>query len=110
MTEESDVHSHIATDDISSKSNRNIASLLQVYTFFSLMFQTLFKLSDRAVTVLFFCHVSTTISCVLLLSIPASFLSKLPKSICAARILAEGHPYRNFLCNMYVVLHAIHCT
>lgn len=73
-----------------------VSPLLRLYTFFLLMFQTLFRLSDTAVTVLlaflalFFQTVSRTFN-----SLPDSFLSRLPNNIRAARQLATNPDNKN---------------
>ena len=64
--------------------------LLRLYSFFLLMFQTLFRLSDTALTVLlsflslFFKTVSNTFK-----SIPDTFLLQLPRNVRAARKIAN---------------------
>lgn len=73
-----------------------ISPLLHLYTFFLLMFQTLFRLSDTALTVLlsflalFFRTISRTFNSPL-----HSFLSKLPSNIRAARQLATSGGKKN---------------
>lgn len=73
------------------------ASLLRLYVFFLLMFQTLFKLSDTAVSalLLFLSMFFKTISRSLKVIIPEGFLLKLPRNVYRARMIASNGTNRS---------------
>ena len=77
------------------------ASLLQLYTFFLFMFQTLFRLSDTALNVLitFFTMFLKTPS-QKFAATPHSFLSKLPSNLRAARSVVGNSKctFERFVC------------
>ena len=79
----------ISAETSTSETETKVTSLLRLYTFFLLMFQTLFKLSDTALTVLltflamFFQTIGDTLK-----HNPVSFTSHLPRNVRAARLLA----------------------
>lgn len=77
------------------------APLLQLYTFFLFMFQTLFRLSDTALNVLisFFAMFLKTLS-QSFMAIPQSFLAKLPLNLRAARSIAGNtkSQFQRFVC------------
>ena len=76
-------------------------ALLRLYTFFLLMFQSLFRLSDTALSVLltflamFFSTLSNTIA-----TIPQAFISNLPRNVRSARIIAGSsrNSLQQFVC------------
>ena len=65
-------------------------SLLKIYVFFMLMFQTVFKLYDTAMStlLLFLATFFKTLNCTF--QIVQNFVSRLPHKVHSARILASG--------------------
>ena len=71
------------SNEYDSADTSKISALLKLYTFFLLTFQTLFRLSDTAINMLFsffallFGTLARTVP-----AIPQSFISKLPNKTC----------------------------
>lgn len=82
------------------QSSNSFSSLLKLYTFFLLMFQGLFRLSDTAINVLltFFAMFFATLACKVP-SLPQSFISNLPATkhaACGGKKRME--PFRKYVC------------
>ena len=81
--------------------NHSYGSLLRLYVFFLLMFQSLFRLSDTALTILlkFFAMFFSTLSKTVV-SLPEVLLRRLPRSVHDAREFAGSNrsTLQKFVC------------
>ena len=89
------------TEDEGSLNVTTHTALLKLYTFFLLMFQSLFRLSDTALNVLlaflsmFFSTLSSSIA-----MIPQAFVSYLPRNVRSTRMIAGSNrnTLQQFVC------------
>ena len=92
----------------------SLPSLLKLYTFFLLMFQALFRLSDTAMNVLFTFFAmffATLAECVP--SLPQSFVSNLPKTKRAAcSVVTSSQSLKKFVCcpSCHAIYHCEECS
>ena len=88
-------------DDSSSNQHNPYSSFVSVYTFFLLMFQTLFQLSDAALNVLFNFFAFLSSLSHISIKFPEALLAQLPKNVRDARLLigSKRKSLKHYICS-----------